>query len=100
MKETEGIAKRKTRTRAAKKAQQNSDRVAVLQTHVNFPLIIRSNPSEEQVRSFVEEHNRRYHAGEPGGPGGQPAFLIQSGMWFDSEADYEANPSGGVPIDL
>ena len=101
-KKTKASPKPKTaRAQAPKKVQaENPDRVAVLRTHVGHPLIIRANPTEEAVLGFVEEQNRRYHAGEPAGPSGQPAFLVVSGMWFESEAEFEVSPDGGTPINL
>jgi hypothetical protein len=90
-----------TKKKTTKKtATENPDRVAVLRTHVGIPLFIRANPSEEAVRGFVEEHNRRYHAGEPGGPSGQPAYLILGASYYDSEDAYYADPDSGVEISL
>lgn len=75
----------------AKKADVDANlRVCVLETHVGEPLIIRANPSEEEVRAFVAEHLRRYHAGEHGGPGGHPAHKILSAAYFESEAAFMA----------
>lgn len=72
--------------------ETNDQRVAVLATHVGNPLVIRSNPSEEEVRGFVEEHNRRYHAGEAGGPSGVAAFKIVGAKFYTSELDFINDP--------
>jgi len=104
---TKPVAKRTTsakpktpRARAPKKtASDNPERVALLQTHVGSNLLIRSNPSEADVVGFVTEHNRRYYAGEPGGPSGQPAFLIQSAAFFDNEVEAEEG-TNGTPINI
>lgn len=91
---------------ARKKKKASPDRVAVLRTHVGFPLVIRGNPTEEQVRGFVAEHNRRYHAGEPGSPPipGQPpapAYLVLGGAWFEAEVPSdEYDFEGAEAIDL
>ena len=58
------------------KKKTNPGRVAVLRTSVGFPLVIRANPSAASVKRFAKEHNRRFLAGEPGGPSGEAAFQI------------------------
>jgi len=84
----------------AKKTAEPKVAVCVLTTHIpDQPLIIRADPSQESILSFVEEHNRRYHAGEPGGPSGIPAYLIVSAKVYASEADYEAGKPG-TDIDI
>jgi hypothetical protein len=77
----------------ATKKKASADRIAVLRTHTGFPLLIRGNPTEAEVRGFVAEHNRRYHSGEPAAPPipgrpPAPAYLILGGAWFEEE-----NPS-------
>jgi hypothetical protein len=67
----------------------NPDRVAVLETHIGEKLYIRSDPSTDAVRSFVSEQNRRYHAGEAGGPDGLPAYLIRAAHFYAHESDPE-----------
>jgi hypothetical protein len=76
-----------------------SSKCAVLYTHVGELLIIRANPTVEEVKGFVLEHNRRYHVGEPGGPSGIPAFKIHKASFFDDELDAKEGLEG-EDIDL
>ena len=78
----------------------NEDRVAVLSTHVGEPLVIRANPSKEQVVGFVAEHNRRYHAGEAGGPDGNAAYLVQGAKFYENEAAFLNGEDAESDIDL
>ncbi len=71
---------------AKKKVQE---RVAVLRTHLDWDLVIRANPTDEEVLGFVVEHNRRYHAGLPGGPSGIPAFLVTQVQFYADETDKD-----------
>jgi len=90
------MAEKKT----AKKKDQ-SGRVAVLLTHVNIPLVLRANPTEEEVLGFVKEQNRRYHNGDPGGPSGLPAVLVREAAFFDEESPTdEYDFEKGERIDL
>jgi hypothetical protein len=83
------------------KKAENPDRIAVLKTHTGFPLVLRSDPDPGQVREFVREHNRRYHAGLPGGPDGNAALLIQGGFYFEEESGTGEYDFGqGAAIDL
>lgn len=75
-------------------------RVVVLHTHTGQPLILRSNPSEDEVKGFVREHNRRFHAGEAGGPSGLPSRLIQFAEEYDREEDLYDTNSEGREIDI
>ena len=86
--------------KASTKKTENADRVAVLSTHVGENLLIRSNPDEDTVREFVKEHNRRYHAGETGGPSGIPAYLIIGASYYDNELDVEDLNTSGTEIDI
>lgn len=79
---------------------ENENRVAVLETHVGEPLVIRANPSEEAVKGFVAEHNRRYHAGEPGGPDGNAAYLIKGAKFYEDEASFLNGEDAEEEIDL
>jgi len=72
------------------------NKVVVLSTSVDHPLIIRSNPTDEDVRSFVAEHTRRYVAGEQGGPSGISAYRIFTAKRY---ADEETFIRGGDNID-
>ena len=83
---------------AKSKAKVNPNRVAVLETNVGSPLIIRSNPTVKEVRRFIQENNRRYHAGEAGGPSGQPSVLVKSAAFHESELDI--NKDRGEEIDI
>lgn len=87
-------------TKAKTATAENPNRVAVIATHTGEPLILRSNPSEEAVRSFVAEVKRRYHAGEVGGPSGIPARLPLSASFFEDEGDLHDFNKTGTEIDL
>ena len=71
-----------------KKAVAGDESVVVLETHVGQPLVIRANPSDEAVRGFVEEHTRRYIAGEAGGPSGIPPFRIYTAKRYADELAF------------
>jgi len=83
-----------------KKAAAKKDRVAVLRTN-GQPLVIGSGPTAADVKRFVAEHNRRFLAGEPGGPGGHAAAQILGAYWFDADSpideyDWESAPKIGL----
>lgn len=78
----------------------NPNRVAALETHIGETLIIRANPTKAAVRQFVEEHNRRYTAGETGGPSGQPALKILDAMYYPNERAVHDPDVDGTPIDV
>ena len=71
-----------------KKAVAGDESVVVLETHVGQDLVIRANPTDEAVRGFVEEHTRRYVAGEAGGPSGIPPFRIYTAKRYADELAY------------
>lgn len=77
-------------------------RIAVLTASVGKPLILRSNPSEEEVKDFVREHNRRHEAGEAGGPDGYPAVRILEAVYYSDEESFVKGEvdSQGEEIDL
>lgn len=75
-------------------------RVCVIETKVGEPLVIRSNPTAEEARSFAEEHMRRYHAGEDGGPGGAPAHFLVSAAFYESELAYRAGDEALEELDI
>ena len=79
--------------------KKNLERVAALTTHIGDVIIIGSDPSKKEVLAFVEEHNRRYHAGEPGGPSGIPAYLVQEAAYYESQDDL-GNSDKAEPIDI
>lgn len=99
---TETTTKKTTTKRTTKKVTDpNENSVVVLSTHVGEDLVIRANPTDESVRGFVEEHTRRYLAGEAGGPGGHPAFRIFTATRFVSEISYlthDESPSSEIDI--
>jgi hypothetical protein len=64
------------------------------------PLILRGNPTLEEVKGFIREHNRRFHAGIPGGPAGLPAKQIISAAYFESEAELRDLNESGTEIDI
>jgi hypothetical protein len=79
-----------------KKKTDPKDRVAVLRTS-GQPLVIGSGPTAADVKRFVKEHNRRFFASEPGGPGGHPAVQVFAAYWFDTDSpgdeyDWESAP--------
>ena len=61
--------------------------VAVVKFHSGASSILGGDPTEEELKGFVQEHNRRYHAGEPGGPGGELAELVTEVLLFDEYDD-------------
>lgn len=80
---------------AAKKKTDTLDSVVVLNTNVGEDLVIRSNPTDDAVRGFVEEHTRRYLAGQPGGPSGIPAYRIFNAKRYTDEDSYL---TGSTPV--
>lgn len=76
-------------------ADSLADSVVGLDTQVGETLLIRANPSDDAVRGWVEEHMRRYIAGEPGGPSGIPAYRIFTAKRYASE---EAHLAGDAPV--
>lgn len=86
--------KKTTTTRKpTKKALESS--VVVLATAVGEPLVIRANPTDDEVRGFVQEHTRRYLAGEAGGPSGIPPFRIFTATRYVDEITWI---NGGDPV--
>lgn len=67
--------------------------VVVLENDAD-PLVLRSGPTNAQVRAFVKEHHRRFLAGEPGGPGGANPRNITSATRYDSELEFLAGADG------
>ena len=63
------------------------EKVAVLETSEGQRLIIRANPSVEEVQAFVTEQNRRFNTGEARGPSGEPAYLITEANFYPTETD-------------
>jgi len=85
----------------SKTRKPNPERAAVLTTSAGELLTIGSDPTVEAVRGFVEEHNRRYHAGEAAGPSGGEARLVTGAYYFEAERPAGQYDLGeGEPIDL
>jgi len=82
--------------------RDDNKRIAVLSVSVGDPLIIRSNPTVEEIKGFVVEHNRRHAAGLPGGPDGYPAVRIMEAVYYDDELLWKHGnvDTVGEPIDL
>lgn len=85
---------------APRKKKTPEDSVVVLSTHLGYPLIIRANPSDKDARGFVEEHTRRYIAGEPGGPSGCASFRIFAAKRYENELSYRAGDDPIAEIDI
>lgn len=83
----------------ATKTKKIVNTCAVMYTHVGQLLILRGTPTTEEVKGFILEHNRRYHAGEPGGPSGIPSFKIHKAAFFEDEMDAKDGLEGNE-IDL
>lgn len=79
-------------------AKKNPRRIAVLATSDGGSLILRSNPTLQEVRGFVREQNRRFAAGKPGGPDGYPAKQIISASYHEDERDL--TDSVGTEINI
>lgn len=92
------MATTKKTTKAQADPLENS--VVVLETHVGIPLVIRANPTDEAVHSFVEEHHRRYLAGEAGGPSGEPAYRIFNARRYTDETAFDTGTDPVAEIDL
>lgn len=88
-----------TRTRK-KKTEGQPDSIVVMNTSIGEDLVLRSNPDDEAVRTFVEEHTKRYVAGQPGGPSGIQPYRIFNALRYPNEADYLLGEADGVEIDI
>jgi hypothetical protein len=75
-------------------------RVARMLTHDDEPLYLRGNPSKEAVLEFIAEHNRRFVAREPGGPGGCKARNILTAEFFDTEVESWNPQNAGKAINI
>lgn len=75
--------------------KRNPAEVVVVKTNVpNIDFVIRSGPTNVEVRRAVKEHHRRYLAGEPGGPAGHAAQRIVSATRYPDEFAYRAGEDG------
>ena len=82
------------------KKEASASRVCVLETSIGEPLIVRANPSKDDVRGFVGEHLRRYHAGEDGGPGGHPPHKILTATYYESELAFHEGDGKQEEVDI
>lgn len=89
-----------TKTTRVTKAKATDDSVVALATSVGETLILRANPSDGDVRRFVEEHTRRYVFGEAGGPSGIPPFRIFTAERFVSELAWINGDPFTATIDI
>lgn len=78
----------------------SSTRVAVLATAGGQPLILRGNPTLEEVKGFIREQNGRFEQRLPGGPSGVPARQIISAEYFEHERDLRDLSKSGTDIDI
>ncbi len=78
----------------------SSTRVAVMATTGGQPLILRGNPTLEEVKGFIREQNRRYDLRLPGGPSGVPAKQIISAEFYEHERDLRDLSKSGTAIDI
>ena len=74
--------------------------IVVMETSVGQPLVLRANPTIKDVRGFVEEHTRRYLAGEAGGPSGIPAFRIYNAKRYANELSWLEGESPTATVDI
>jgi hypothetical protein len=83
-------AKAAPRKKAAPKIDPEVEinKVVVLTTSIGHDLVIRSNPTDQDVRNFVGEHTRRYIEGAAGGPSGIPAYRIFSAKRYTDEPSF------------
>lgn len=89
------MTQKKTTTRA-RKPKVNPMRVCVLACENGENLIVRSNPSPDEIRSFVSAHHARNPAEHD-----QPTYKIMSATYFESEYDIDDLKKAGssVPLD-
>lgn len=80
----------------------NDREIVVIAVTFGEPLIMRSSPTDEDVKGFVTEHKRRHEAGMPGGPDGYPAVGILEAVRYPDEDSFKRGDvdSVGEPIDL
>lgn len=91
-----------TKSKLPPRVDQTPDRVVVLQTNSKGKeLVIRSNPTTEQVESFVASQHQRYAAGQNSGDDTSdpvPSFAILHAVEYESEK-ARVNPQiEGRPI--
>ena len=82
-------------------ASKNVNRVAVLETEGGDTYIIRANPSVDEVRGFVSEHNYRAANQIPGGPSGLVAQKVVTACYWTSERHFiKGKAQGRRTIDI
>lgn len=91
---------KKTTTRKPRAKKHPADSVVVLATATGEQLVIRANPTDDEVRGFVEEHTRRYLAGEAGGPSGIPPYRIFTASRYKDEASWLAAEDAIATVEI
>jgi hypothetical protein len=81
--------------------RENDKRVAVLTPTVGPTLIMRTNPSEEEVQGFVKVNNARAEVGEVNHDG-YPVVRVLEAVYYEDEQSYLRGDvdSQGEEIDL
>lgn len=83
------------------KIKRSKENVVVLQTSIGSDLVIRSNPSNADVRKAVKIQTDRYLKGEHGGPAkDHPAHRIFNARRYASEYEYILGSEPTDEIDL
>lgn len=75
-------------------------KICVLETSSRFPLVIRGNPTDSEVKGFILEQQKRYWEHHPCGPSGEPAYRITSATWYDSEEDWLYGRGSAGALDI
>ena len=93
----------KTKKRLPPRVKESLTRVVVLQTATQgHQLVIRSNPTTEQVESFVADQHRRHAAGVDSGTDERdrpvPSFAILRAVEYATEKDRNDPTIKGRPI--
>lgn len=75
--------------------------IVVLTTSVGEDLVIRSGPTNDEVRSFVKTAVKRFINGLPGGPDPElPAYQVYSARRYPDELSYLFKTHGGTSIKI
>lgn len=89
------MTQKKTTTPRTRKAKTNPMRVCVLACENGENLIVRSNPSPEDIQGFVKSHHERNPAQTD-----QPTYRIMSATYFESEYDIGDLAKAGATVEL
>lgn len=87
------MATRKTTTRKKAAPKVNAARVCVLACENGENLILRSNPTPEEIRGFAREHLSR----DPSQP---DTYRVMSARFYESEYDIDDPKLAGAEVDL